>query len=223
MKDIIKFIIVIAVVVAFGFGIFAIVTKKKDPVVNKNGGQDSSIAAILKLNDADQIRGSKDAKVTIINYSDYQCPYCVTYDKTLKQVIEAYPTQVKWVYRHFPLSFHQTAKQAAIAAEAAGLQGKYWEFSDLLVENSQADGKGLLDADLLKYAIDLGLDLNKFKSDLTSQTVANKVESDTKSGDSLNITGTPASYLVDGSGNIETLKGALTLNQLKAKIDPLLK
>jgi protein-disulfide isomerase len=219
MKNVLKFGLIIGAILVVILGIYAIAKNGTRNNDSKTATIDFSKNDILKIRESDNIKGDKNAPITIIDYSDYQCPYCIKYDNTLNQIVSTYPTKVKWVYRHFPLPFHKAAKQASIGAEAAGAQGKYWEFHDKLVANSKSDGKGLQDDDLIKYATELGLDIDKFKSGLKDQKYIGKVESDANNGTTLKIQGTPASYLIDKTGNIEVLEGALSFDQLKAKID----
>lgn len=220
-----QFLLVTAAIIILGLGVYVIATKSKDTpkTVTPTPSNTVSRAQELAVKISDQIRGNKEASITVVEYADFQCPYCVTFDKTMKQVVEAYPTQVRWIYRHYPLSYHQAARGSAIGSEAAGLQGKFWEFTDLLVANSKANGDGLAEADLLKYATDLGLDIEKFKSDLANPALAKKVDADTQSGTDVAISSTPSSFLIGQNGSIEDLTGALTLDQMKAKIDLLLK
>lgn len=179
-------------------------------------------ANVAPVDSEDQILGDKNASVTLIEYSDFQCPYCITHYPTMKKIIDTYPGKVRWVFRHFPLSFHQAAEKASEAAEAAGAQGKFWQYSDLLVKNSHADGAGLAEADLIQYAKNLGLDMTKFQSDLNSGKFAAKVKKDQSSGTEAKVTGTPATFLVDKNGKAEFLSGALSFEQFKAKIDNML-
>lgn len=214
-----QFILIVCAILIVSFGIYLIAKKGSQNSGNSAVEVNLLKSDILKVRGDDNIRGDRNASISIVVYSDYQCPYCVIFDKTMSQIISVYPGQVKWVYRHFPLPFHKAAKKAAIAVEAAGRQGKYWEFHDKLVENSQSDGKGLSEGDLLKYAKELGLEIDKFKNDLEDQRIKDKVEFDISSGTQLEIQGTPASYLIAKNGNVEQLEGALSFDQLKSKID----
>ena len=218
MKKTITIILVIIVTALIGIAIYAASAKNNstDNNLNTNGVVDQ--AKILSVRSDDLIRGNKDAKITIVEYSDFQCPYCILYHSSLLELIQK-DTNVRWVYRHFPLSFHPYARKAAIAAEAAAKQGKFGEYADKLAANSQSDGTGIKDDDLLKYATDLGLDLNKFKNDLNDKAIAAKIDNSVKDGQALNIQGTPASYIITPNGSITTLSGYLTYDQLKAKID----
>lgn len=222
MKNLIKFVLIVGAIFIAVLGIYVISKKDASSDGYVKFSANSSKSDILKVQDNDNIKGNKSAAITIIDYSDYQCSYCIRYDSTLNQIISVYPTQVRWVYRHFPLPFHKAAKDASIAVEASGAQGKYWEFHDKLVDNSQPDGRGLEKNDLTRYALELGLNMDQFKKDLKDQKYINKVESDTASGNTLKIQGTPASYLIDKDGNIEQLAGALSFDQLKVKIEAVL-
>jgi len=207
-------------------GAIVLISKKSSTAQNNQNNQtDSSQSQSgpqLSVNENDHIYGEVNSPITIIEYSDFQCPYCVKFHKTMKQVIDQYPGKVRWIYRHFPLDFHKTAKKAAEAAEAAGEQGKFWEYSDKLAVNSQADGTGLNEQDLVKYAQELSLDMTKFNDALKSGKFANKVNSDLESGEKVGVTGTPGTFLIDSKGKTEKLAGALSLEQMKAKINPLL-
>jgi protein-disulfide isomerase len=152
------------------------------------------------LVDDDAVKGDADAPVTIIEWSDYQCPFCERfYSQTEGQIDEQYVKtgKVKIIYRDFPLSFHQNAQKAAEAAECAGEQDKYWEMHDLLFENGQGDGTGLNTADLKKYAADLKLDTTKFDTCLDTGAMAKEVQKDFNDGQAAGIQGTPG-FIVNG-------------------------
>lgn len=154
---------------------------------------------MVKLIDDDTVKGDAKAPVTIVEFSDYQCPFCTRFYQTEKQIDEQYVKtgKVKFVYRDFPLSFHQNAQKAAEAAECAGEQGKYWEMHDKLFDNSQADGTGLNTADLKKYAVDLSLDTTKFNTCLDTGAMAKEVQKDFNDGQAAGIQGTPG-FFVNG-------------------------
>ncbi len=159
----------------------------------KNSG--SSISQIeIKPNDL--IKGNKEAKVVLIEYSDFQCPACAFFFPIVKRLFEEYKDKIVFVYRHFPLPQHKNAKLAAIASEAAARQEKFWEMHDKLFENQKFWGEEKNAKDIfIKYAQDLGLDLEKFKSDLNSKEIADKVESDFQGGLSLKVNATPSFFL----------------------------
>lgn len=217
MRDKIIFI-AIAIVLVAGLSYFLI--KGRDKVITPNGTSEK--AEILKIKADDHVRGNLNAPITIVEYSDFQCPYCVKYALTLQEIMVAYPGKINWVFRHYPLPFHQAAKEAGIAAEAAGNQGKFWEYADILFEKSQADGTGLANDDLVQYAVQLGMDVNQFSSDAENPKYEQKIDSNAVDGDKLKITGTPASFLIDSDGNIQDLTGNVSYDQLKQKIDTIL-
>ena len=137
------------------------------------------------------IMGKKDAPVTIVEFSDFQCPYCARLQPTLKQVLDAYPNDGKLVYKDFPLSFHKQATNAAKAARAAGEQGKYWEMHDLIFK----DYNTLADDSFKKYAEQLNLDVNRFMTDFQSTKYDVLIQADIALGRKVGVQGTPTLFL----------------------------
>ena len=180
-------------------------------------------AGKVTINANDHIRGDKNALVTLVEFSDFQCPFCKRFNPTMERVMDEYKGKVRWIYRHFPLGFHKNAQKSAEASECAGEQGKFWEYLDKAFENSQADGTGLNTDDLKKYAKELGLDINKFDSCLSSGKFAGKVKSDMASGQAAGVNGTPGTVIIDKDGNTQLIRGALPFEQVKAKIDAALR
>lgn len=138
-------------------------------------------------------KGSPDAPVTIVEFSDYECSYCAGAEATVKRILEAYPGKVRLVYRDLPLSIHPNAPKAAEAAHCAGEQQRYWDMHDVLFANQQA----LKVDDLKAHARKLGLDAAKFDACLDSGRMAGKVDADRKAGEALGLNGTPT-FFVDG-------------------------
>ena len=141
--------------------------------------------------DDDPVKGSKDAPITIIEFSDFQCPYCGKVEPTIKQVLEAYEGKIKLIYRDFPLGFHEFAQKASEASECADEQGKYWEYHDKLFENQN----DLTVEDLKKYATDLKLDTTKFNDCLDSEKYKSEVQKDFEDGQKYGVSGTPAFFI----------------------------
>jgi protein-disulfide isomerase len=139
------------------------------------------------------VRGNPAAPVTVVEFSDFQCPYCVRARPTVNRVRETYGDKVRWVFRHFPLDFHAQAEKAGEAAACAGEQGKFWEMHDLLWENSAK----LQVADLKAHAATLGLDAATFDRCLDSGRHAGLVEADLRAGQGYGVSGTPA-FFVNG-------------------------
>lgn len=153
-------------------------------------------SVVAALNAEDHIMGPEFASVTLIEYSDFQCPACAVYAPLLKQLKNEFGESVAFSYRHFPLPQHANADLAARAAEAAGNQGKFWEMHDILFSN-QNSWSEVKDAEEIfsAYASSLGLDLQKFGSDLDSAKAINKVADDLQSGRNANLKGTPTFFL----------------------------
>lgn len=141
------------------------------------------------------VRG--EGEITLVEFSDFQCPACLAVQAPLKQILAKYEGKVKLVYRHFPLlSIHKNAQVAAYASEAADMQGKFWEMHDLLFEKQQEWG-GLDNAQdkLVEYARTLELDETKFVADLESQEVKDRVSADLLAATRYRLSGTPTFYL----------------------------
>jgi protein-disulfide isomerase len=148
---------------------------------------------------ADHVFGKADSKVMLVEYGDYQCPGCGSAYPTLKVLSEKYKGQLAFVFRNFPLTtIHPNARVAAAAAEAAGLQGKYWEMHNMLYEG-QDDWSGLKGAEradfFVNYATTLGLNADTFKADLSGTNVNQKISFDQAIGKKANVTGTPTLLL----------------------------
>lgn len=145
----------------------------------------------------DRITGPENARITLIEYSDFQCPACASYEPVVKQVLEKYPNDVRLVYRNFPLNqIHPNAYEAALAAEAAGKQGKFWEMHDLLFANQNAWVRLGSPLDTFRtYAAQLELNVEQFETDYRSADVRDKVAADQASGYAAGIDSTPTFYL----------------------------
>jgi len=151
-------------------------------------------------------RGSASAPIEMIEFSDFQCPYCLRAHSTIEQVLASYGDKIHFVYRHYPVPGHPNAKPAAEASECAKEQGKFWEYHDRLFANTSK----LSDADLKQHAAALGLDTAKFNACLDSHKYQSLVDADTKDGDAAGVNGTPAFYIngrmVSGAQPIEVFK-----------------
>lgn len=146
------------------------------------------------VSQADHAQGNLEADLVIVEYGDYQCPYCGAAYPVLKELMKEFGSQIKFVFRNFPLSeMHQYARPAAIAAEAAHLQGKFWEMHDAIYENQRDLNENLL----MKLAEQLNLNIPQFEKDLKSIELAEKVDSDFESGIVSGVNGTP-SFFVSG-------------------------
>jgi protein-disulfide isomerase len=135
--------------------------------------------------------GSKSAKVTLIEFSDFECPYCSKAAETVSQIKKKYGDKVHFIFRQFPLGFHKNAQVAAEASLAANAQGKFWPYHDMLFQNQKKLDRESLDG----YAKKLGLDMAKFKKALDSKTYEAAVKSDLKLGELAAVSGTPSLFL----------------------------
>ncbi|HZH78147.1 MAG TPA: thioredoxin domain-containing protein, partial [Archangium sp.] len=160
--------------------------------------------------DGSPVKGNADALVTLVEFSDYQCPFCARADATVVQLQKDYGSKLRVVMKQNPLSFHPRAKPAALAALAAGEQGKYWEYHAKLFANAKA----MQDADLEKYAREIGLDLNRWKVDMANPKLAAVIERDQALAAKVGANGTPAFFI-----NGRFLSGAQPIDNFKALID----
>jgi len=144
------------------------------------------------VSNTDHAQGNLNADLVIVEYGDYQCPYCGAAYPVLKELMNQFGSQIKFVFRNFPLSeMHEYARAAALAAEAAALQNKFWEMHDAIYENQQNLNEHLL----LELAEELKLDIPQFKSDLESSALKAKVDEDFESGVVSGVNGTPSFYV----------------------------
>jgi protein-disulfide isomerase len=149
---------------------------------------------IPPINDGDHILGDPRAIVTIVEYGDYECPFCGRAHLVVQTVLRKLGAQVRYVFRHFPLTqLHPRAFSAALAAEAAAAQGKFWSMHATLFENQDAQG----DQDLAVYAEAVGLDVPRFASDMQHQSGLTKIRNDFRSGVRSGVNGTPT-FFIDG-------------------------
>ena len=159
----------------------------------------------------DHVQGHATAKVTMVEYGDYECPYCGEAYPIVKALQERLGDQMRFVFRNFPLAeAHPHAEHAAEAAEAAAAQSKFWEMHDLLYENQDA----LEDEDLVRYAKALHLDVSRFVKEMEAHHYAEKVRADFSSGVRSGVNGTPAFFI-----NGERHDGPFDLRSLLAAIE----
>ncbi|MCC7357453.1 DsbA family protein [Candidatus Uhrbacteria bacterium] len=169
----------------------------------------------------DHIIGAKDAKVTIIQYSDFECPFCKRHFSTMNDVMKAYPNDVRMVFRHYPLSFHQNAMKEAEASECiAELKGNdaFWKFHDKIFTETQSNGTGISLERLPQIAKEIGVDEKKFNDCLNSDKYQEKINQQMAEGAAAGVQGTPGSFV-----NGVLVEGAQPLAAFKAAIDAALK
>lgn len=164
-------------------------SQNKDQSLNKVGQE-------ILVGDGSYFRGPKDAQVTIVEFGDFQCPACASVYPTVFQIANLYKDNVKIVFRHFPLeNIHKNAKIAALATEAAGEQGKFWEMHDRIFETqpfwAQKDAKEVFK----NYAKELGLNEEQFSSALEQEKYQDKIFQDQRDGRAAGVSGTPTFFI----------------------------
>lgn len=135
--------------------------------------------------------GSATPKATLVEFSDFQCPACKSFEPEVESIISKYSSTLRFVYRHFPLPQHKFSEKSALAAEAAGTQGKFWEYHHLLFPNQESFSDELFP----KLANDLNLNAEKFKADMASQSLLDKIRSDVAFGNTIGVNATPTFFL----------------------------
>jgi protein-disulfide isomerase len=177
----------------------------------------------ISIGDA-PLLGSEEAKVTVVEFSDFQCPFCASFfSNTLPEIKKHYidTGKIKFYYKHYPLDFHQNAKIASVASECANEEGKFWDYHDILLANQTAwetiSGNDTTKT-LVSYAESLGLDSSKFESCLNSMKYERTVDSDLEQGYVMGVTGTPA-FFIGTEGNYTLIEGAQPFESFRQAID----
>ncbi len=201
------------------------------PATTADGNSGSALAVnqpgtVPPVTNKDHIRGDKNATLTWIEYSDFECPFCKRFHPSMLQMMDEYKGKVKWVHRHFPLSFYQNAQKEAEASDCAAELGgndAFWKYSDAILERTTSNGTGFALNALVPLARELGLNENKFKDCLDSGKYAQHVIDDMNGGSAAGVNGTPGSFLIGKDGQAQLVSGALPYEQIKTLIDAALK
>ena len=170
--------------------------------------------------DRDKIRGPMDAPVTVVEYGDFECPYCGQAESVIRDLLADFG-DVRYVWRHLPLTdVHPRAQAAAEASEAAHAQGAFWEIHDLLLDHQDA----LRPGDLLRYATELGLDVERFRRDMRRRHGAARIAEDLESADLSGVSGTPTFFINGrrhrGAYDIDHLSAAVRAARMRAALVP---
>jgi len=199
-----------ALVVAIaGIGAYQVATGAPAELPRKDGTMS------LPLDESDWTKGSKTPKVTLTEYSDFQCPACAMNYPWIEEVFAEYKDRISFTYRQFPLPRHKNALPSAYASEAAGIQGKFWEMADMLFKNQNYWSESVSAQITFEgYAQKLGLDMAKYKADVKSDAVKAKVERDLKSGKLSRVDHTPTFFI-----NGKLSDNPRSAQELKALID----
>jgi len=177
--------------------------------------------------DRDHIRGNPKAIISLIEYSDFECPYCKRFHDTANKLLAAHGDELNWVWRHYPLNFHnpgtQSESEAAECAAELGGEDAFWRYTDAIIGRTTSGGKGFPSDQLTPLATELGLDSQRFQQCLDSGRYADRVAEDLKEGASIGITGTPGNILLNNeTGEVRVLSGALPQATFDASITELL-
>jgi protein-disulfide isomerase len=169
----------------------------------------------LALNDS-PVKGEKDAPITIVEFSDFQCPFCARATPIVAEVLKKYPGKVNYVFKHYPLPFHPAARPAAMASMAAQEQGKFWEMHDVLFQNQATLDGGKLE----EYAKQAGLDVARFKKDLETKKAEyeKRIDAEMTLGQNVDVRGTPTHYVGGKKVRVRTVDGFSAL--IEAQLAP---
>jgi len=193
MKRYLPFVIVIGVALTtLGSGTLLYRAKRQQL---KNITESEGVLAKTNTDSA-HIRGNPDAPVTLEEFGDFQCPPCGKFSEFVEELLKEYNPRLRLVFRNFPLSGHEHAREAALAAEAAGLQGKFWEMHDTLYREQDAWSKAPNVRELFEsYAGTIGLDVDQFKKDMDGDKARERVDSDRALADFLGVKATPTLFI----------------------------
>jgi len=207
-------IIIIALSVLLGGGFIGFIVFAKE---SKKESKISGDSEVVTLSKSGMIEGDPKAPLTLIEFADFQCPYCGDAHPILKAVLKEYEGRVQFNFKHFPLlSIHKNALPAATAAEAAGVQGKFWEMHDLLFERQDEwsnDPKA--SSRFEEYAKEIGLDVDKYRADLKDDALGKKIDEQRNEGISVGVNSTPTFFL---NGKRIELK-SLSADEFKSLFD----
>lgn len=182
---------------------------------------------VPKVSEKDHIRGNKNARIALIEYSDIECPFCKSFHPTAQKIVDTYKDDVMWVFRHYPLSFHQNAQKEAEAVECANELGgndAFWRMLDTLYERTTSNGLGFALEKLGPLASELGLPQASFQECLDSGKYTQLVKDQMAGGASAGVSGTPGNILLDTkTGKTSLIPGAVPFEQIKPVIDEMLK
>ena len=160
------------------------------------------------------VMGAANARITLVEFSDFQCPYCSRAVHKLAAILQAYPSDVRLIFKQYPLDSHPQAQISAQAALAAHLQGKFWQLHDLMFANPN----GLSRKSIIGWAASIGLDMKKFEADLDSEAVKKTVARDMADGEKAGVEGTPTVFI-----NVQRYNGEYDLAAIKPILDAELK
>ena len=191
---------------------------------NDNQTRTAAAQNLRKPDANDHVLGNKDAQVTLLEYSDFECPYCKLFYPVTKQLIDNYNGKVNLVYRQFPLPFHEPmATKEAIASECVtSIAGPaaFWKFADLVYANTKSNGNGLNDEQVAQFASQAGVGASAYATCIKSGKFDKLIKTSVAEGDKAGVNGTPGDFLIDNkTGKITVLDGAVSLDELTTAVE----
>lgn len=181
---------------------------------------------IKDVSNDERIRGNKNAKVTLVEYSDFECPFCKSFHPTMQELMKTYGDKIRWVYRDYPLPFHQNAQKEAEAGRCiAELGGNdaFWKYADAIFDRTTANGTGFALEKLGPLAAEVGVNQSSFQKCLDSGKYAQAVKDQITDGGTGGVNGTPSTFVVDAKGDTKLVVGAQPIDAFKTVIDQALK
>lgn len=217
-----------AVVIAGLLIAIAIIITARPPApanVAPSAAPAEALDTVLPISASDHIYGNPAAPITIIEYSDLDCPFCERFHETLEQLVAEYPNDVRWVYRHFPLSFHQFAYDESMIAECVGRIGgnqKFWDILPPLLSTPSSSSSEFQLEPLLSAAADIGISKAELQSCYEAKEFANTIDTQMANAAATGGSGTPWSIIVLPDGTYRSINGAQPYTVVKAMIDEIL-
>lgn len=189
--------------------------------------RDKKAAMVPPIKEIDYVRGERDAVISLIEYSDFECPYCKKFHPTAQEFLDNNSGTVNWIYRHFPLGFHDPLATAqAEGSECAGELGgsdAFWKYTDEIYVRTKSNGRGMAESELTTIAKDIGLDEDAFVTCIESDKYLSKIQKDIAEGSAAGVTGTPGNILRNNkTGEVRFISGARPLSALEEAMEDLL-
>lgn len=186
-----------------------------------DGPTPEQLAALPEVTDADHVRGNPNAPITLVEYSDFECPFCARFHPTMQQVMDEFGDDVRWVYRHYPLPFHPNAQKAAEASECVAKLGgddAFWTYADAIIEVT-ALNSSLTPAAITTAAETTGVSMAEFQTCLDSGEMAQLVADQMAAGSASGVSGTPGTFIVTEDGAQTLIPGAYPFADVQAQIN----